>query len=169
MMYVFYLIGGLTIAATVAAMSLRRAVHCVLALAMGLIGVACIYLLLGAQFVGLTQMMVYVGAVAILAVFAIMTTQKSDSVEERNASTMSVWKVVSGVGTAVGVLVILVRVIASAPFGAGAGSAPSVSVAQIGTALMSTYALPLEVIGLLLTAAFVGAVIVAMPEPRRRS
>ena len=70
----FIILAALTIAGTAAAMLLRNAIHCVLALTLGLAGLAAIYLKLGAQFVGFTQVLVYVGAVAILAVFAIMLT-----------------------------------------------------------------------------------------------
>ena len=70
----FLILAVITVAGTAAAMGLRNAVHCVLALTVGFVGIAAIYLQLDAQFVGLTQIMVYVGAVAILAVFAIMMT-----------------------------------------------------------------------------------------------
>src|SRR5271154_5044281 len=70
----FLILAAITVAGTAAAMGMRSAVHCVLALTVGFVGVAALYLQLDAQFVGLTQIMVYVGAVAILAVFAIMMT-----------------------------------------------------------------------------------------------
>jgi len=77
----FFILAILTVAGTAAAMGMRNAVHCVLALTLGFAGVAAIYLQLDAQFVGLTQIMVYVGAVAILAVFAIMMTHSPTSVK----------------------------------------------------------------------------------------
>src|SRR5580658_4712213 len=75
MTLVFLILAALTIAGTAAAMALRNPIHCILALTVGLVGLATLYLQLGAQFVGFTQVLVYVGAVAILAVFAIMMTQ----------------------------------------------------------------------------------------------
>src|SRR6201996_817379 len=77
MTLVFLILAALTIAGTAAAMTLRSAVHCVLALTIGLVGLAALYLQMGAQFVGFTQVLVYVGAVAILAVFAIMLTRST--------------------------------------------------------------------------------------------
>ena len=53
----FFILALLTVAGTAAAMGLRNAVHCVLALTLGFAGVAAIYLQLDAQFVGLTQIM----------------------------------------------------------------------------------------------------------------
>ena len=77
---VFAIIAVVTIAAAVAAMSLRNLVHCALALAVAFAGIAAAYLQLGAQFVGFTQLLVYVGAVAIFAelgVWLMMLTPRS--------------------------------------------------------------------------------------------
>ena len=68
--------GSLLYSGMAAAMSLRNLVHCVLSLALGFAGLAALYLHLGAQFIGFTQILVYVGAVSILAVFVIMMTQR---------------------------------------------------------------------------------------------
>src|SRR5579871_3264143 len=76
----FLILAALTTAGMAAAMGLRNLVHCVLALTLGFAGLAALYLQLGAQFVGFTQILVYVGAVAILAVFAIMMTQSGGAV-----------------------------------------------------------------------------------------
>ena len=78
----FLILAAITIAGTVAAMALRNLVHCVLALTLGFAGLSALYLQLGAQFVGLTQILVYVGAVAILAVFVIMMTQHPTQTSE---------------------------------------------------------------------------------------
>ncbi len=75
----FLILAAIAVAGTAAAMALRNPIHCILALTAGLTAIAALYLQLGAQFVGLTQLMVYVGAVAILAVFAIMMTHRPSS------------------------------------------------------------------------------------------
>ncbi len=159
----FVLLAAMTLAGTAAAMTLRRAVHCVLGLTLGLVGVAGLYLELGAQFVGFTQVLVYVGAVAILAVFAIMTTASAEEEASRRVRRIT-GAIVSGGLIAGAVFGVLTWAIAKSGFGQWpATAAPDVSVQEIGNALMHGFALPLEVIGLLLTAALVGAVIVAMP------
>ena len=161
----FYILGAMTITGAAAAMSLRNIVHCVLALTIGFVGLALLFLQLGAQFVGFTQVLVYVGAVAILAVFVIMMTQSSELKDQRIASKN--WA--TGLIVAVAVFGVLARTICSSSFANAAISAPDTSVARIGTTLMHEYALPLEIVGLLLTAALIGAVIVAMPEKRGES
>ena len=74
----FAIIAVLTLASAVAAMSLRNLVHCALALTVTFAGLAAFYLQLDAQFVGFAQILVYVGAVAILIVFAILLTRGSE-------------------------------------------------------------------------------------------
>ena len=78
----FAIIAVLTIAAAVAAMSLRNLVHCALAVVVTLAGLATLYLQLNAQFVGFAQILVYVGAVAILVVFAILLTRGGEAPEK---------------------------------------------------------------------------------------
>src|SRR5213593_3151622 len=78
----FAIIAVLTIAAAVAAMCLRHLVHCALALTVAFAGLAAFYLQLDAQFVGLAQMLVYIGAVAILIVFAILLTRGSEAPQQ---------------------------------------------------------------------------------------
>jgi len=69
----------LTLVGAVAAMSLRNLVHCALALTVAFAGLAALYLQLDAQFVGFAQVLVYIGAVAILIVFAILLTRGSET------------------------------------------------------------------------------------------
>jgi NADH-quinone oxidoreductase subunit J len=155
----FMILALLTVAGMAAAMGLRNAVHCVLALTIGFAGVAALYLQLGAQFVGLTQIMVYVGAVAILAVFAIMMTHSPEPMKQPAFS--SQWFVGSIV--AASVFAVLARAIcSSAAFSHVLPTQPEVTVQQIGDALMHHFVLPLEIMGLLLTAALIGAVVIAM-------
>jgi NADH:ubiquinone oxidoreductase subunit 6 (subunit J) len=163
---VFAIIAAVTIAAAVAAMSLRNLIHCALALAVAFVGIAAAYLQLGAQFVGFTQVLVYVGAVAILVVFAILLTRGSESPQQSVLS--SGW--LAGIVVTVVVLGVLVfAIVKSSVIQAAAPPAqPVATVRQIGEALMNKFVLPLEVVGLLLTAALIGAVIIAMKEEGKK-
>jgi NADH-quinone oxidoreductase subunit J len=159
----FLLLAAITIIGTAAAMSLKNLVHCVLALSLGLVGLAALYMQLGAQFVGFTQILVYVGAVAILAAFVIMMTRSANPTLTNAASSFR------ASGALIAALVFAVLAWATIS-GTSAQpiltAAPEGSVGQIGTALMHRFVLPLEVIGLLLTAALIGAGILAMDEHR---
>lgn len=161
---VFAIIAMLTIASAVAAVSLRNLVHCALALVVTFLGLAATYLQLNAQFVGFAQILVYVGAVAILIVFAILLTRSGDTPQQSVVS--KGW--ISGIAVAVAVLGALVWAINnSAIMKPGIPPQPEATVKQIGNALMTQYVLPLEVIGLLLTAALIGAVIIAMKDEQK--
>jgi len=158
----FAIIAVLTIASAVAAMTLRDLVHCALSLTVTFAGLAAFYLQLDAQFVGFAQILVYIGAVAILIVFAVLLTRGSEPPLRSIFS--SGWTV--GVGIAVVVFGVLSRMILSSRLAEPREipPTPEATVLQIGDQLMSRYVLPLEVVGVLLTAALIGAVIIALRE-----
>jgi NADH:ubiquinone oxidoreductase subunit 6 (subunit J) len=161
MTWAFIIIGGLTLASAVAAMSLRSLVHCALMLMVAFAGLAVFYLQLGAQFVGFAQILIYIGAVAILIVFAILLTRSDEPSRRSRFSSAGA----AGVGIAAIVFGLLSGLILSS----GAvrheiRPPPVATVRQIGDQLMTRFILPLEVIGLLLTAALIGAVIIAMHQ-----
>jgi NADH-quinone oxidoreductase subunit J len=159
----FVLTAALTIAGAVAAAVLKNLVHCALSLTVTFAGLALLYLQLDAQFAGFAQILVYIGAVAILVVFAILLTRGAGVPEYRVFS--SSWLV--GLVIAAATFALLAwAVIKSLPEQVAASAAPAVTVQSIGAALMSSYVLPLEIVAVLLTVALIGAVIVAMPEYR---
>lgn len=145
-------------------MTLQRLVHCALALTVAFAGLAALYLNLGAEFAGLAQLLVYVGAIAILIVFAILLTRGTEETGETRFSP-------AGAGGAVIALAVF-AVLAWAVTTSNAArltavpAAPEASMRAIGQALMQRYVLPLEVIALMLTAAMIGAVILALREKR---
>jgi NADH-quinone oxidoreductase subunit J len=165
MSIVFYCIAGLSVAGALAAVLLKNTVHCALALTLAFAGLALLFLELDAQFAGFAQILIYIGAVAILVVFAILLTRGSetpqDTVYSRNP--------IAGLATAAAIFAVLGWAILHStqalPGPGGTPSAkPQVTVMDIGNALMGRYVLPLEIVALLLTAALIGAVIVAMHE-----
>jgi NADH-quinone oxidoreductase subunit J len=160
----FLILAIMTLAGGVAAMTLRRLVHCALALTIAFAGLAALYLNLGAEFAGLAQLLVYVGAIAILIVFAILLTRGGEEADGKRFSPAGV----AGFLLALAVFGVLAwAVITSSVANPGSvPSAPQASVRAIGEALMQQYVLPLEVIALMLTAAMIGAVILALREKR---
>ncbi len=135
--------------------------HCALALTVAFLGLAFLFLQLDAQFAGFAQILVYIGAVAILVVFAILLTRASELPKEGVFS--KTWLV--GLAVAAGVFAVLAwAVLQAGPWLPNEAAAPQVTVNEIGEALMGRYVLPLEIVALLLTAALIGAVIVAMHE-----
>jgi len=167
----FLIVGALTVGSAVAAMALRNLVHCALCLVVTFVGLAALYLQLNAEFVGLVQILVYIGAVSILIVFAILLTRGTDPASPAPISTATPW----AISIAVAALVVMVGAIQQSGSLARPSADPpvagearvsdvSVPVKALGQRLMEEYVVPLEVMGLLLTAAMIGAVIIALPE-----
>ena len=161
----FILLALITLAGAVGAMSQRHLVHCAICLVVALGGLAALFIQLDAEFVGLAQILVYIGAVAILIVFAILLTRSSET--PREPVVTSSW--ILGVGIAIltfgslAAAVLSSEVVRSrAP--ASPDVAADITVQRIGEKLMTDHVLPLELIALLLTAALIGAVIIAMRE-----
>ena len=158
----FLILAAVTLVGASAAMLFRGLVHCALALAVAFAGIGTLYLSLGAQFLGLAQLLVYVGAIAVLIVFVILLTRGGDS--DSPPLSAARWPI-TGLLVAFAVFAVLAwAVLHSFAIHSAAGPAPQATIRQLGTALMDSYVLPLEVIGLMLTAALIGAVIVAMKE-----
>jgi NADH-quinone oxidoreductase subunit J len=161
MTFGFGILATLAVVAAVAAMSLRNLIHCVLALVAAFGALAGLFLLLGAEFIGFAQILVYVGAVSILMVFAVLLTRSQGVVVRQSKGGGAFWGVGVGLlvaGTLVAVLCLGGRFSGAKP------SAHQATVKQLGMQLMTDYVLPLQVIGLLLTAALLGAVILAMTD-----
>lgn len=165
MSIVFYVIAGLSVAGALAAVLLKNTVHCALALTLAFAGLALLFLELDAQFAGFAQILVYIGAVAILVVFAILLTRGSETPQDTVLSRNPL----VGLVTAAAIFAVLGWAVLhsslSLPGPGGTPAAkPQVTVMDIGNALMGRYVLPLEIVALLLTAALIGAVIVAIHE-----
>ena len=157
----FVILAGLTLISAVAAMSLRNLVHCALSLVVTFAGLAGLFLQLDAEFVGFAQILVYVGAVAILIVFAILLTRGAEPGSPAPVATAPWW----GVLIASAVFATLAgAVITSAVTHRPEVPRPEATVQQIGGRLLHEYVVPLEAVGLLLTAAMIGAVILALRE-----
>jgi len=152
-----------------AAMSLRKLVHCALCLTVTFAGLAALYLQLGAEFVGFAQILVYIGAVAILIVFAILLTRSSDSAPPAPIVSPAWWVGLAVAGAVFLCLALTIKSSNAVP--KWSTLPPDITVKMIGAQLLDrpeskpdSYVLPLLVTGVLLTAALIGAVLIALPE-----
>ena len=155
----FIIITVLTLSAALAAATLPKLIHAALSFAVAFVGVAAFYFLLGAEFVGLVQVFVYIGAVAVLIVFTILLTRR-DAEKDRDFN----W---SGVVIALAVFGGLLWSILKTPtLAIAAPKIEPLTVKRIGETLMTDYIWPLQCVGLVLTAALIGALILVMEEKR---
>jgi NADH-quinone oxidoreductase subunit J len=153
----FVLVAILTLVAALGAATLQKLMHATLSFAAALVGVAALFFLLGAEFVGLVLIFVYIGAVAVLIVFTILLTRRD---VEKNR----------GVNWGGAILAVAVfgglswAVFRTQSVAIVAPHIRVLTVKRIGEALMTGYVWPLQCVGLLLTAALIGALVLVMEE-----
>ena len=155
----FLVIAIITLLGALAAATLRKLIHAALCLVIAFVGVAAYFFLLGAEFVGLVQVFVYVGAVAVLIVFTILLTRR-----EVNGIRGINW------GGAIVALAVfgglLWTILKTKSLAIPAPEIEALTVKQIGETLMTNYVWPLQCVGLILTVALVGALVLVMEEKR---
>jgi NADH-quinone oxidoreductase subunit J len=155
----FVIIAVFMLAGALAAAALPRLIHAALSLVIAFVGVAAYFFLLGAEFVGLVQVFVYVGAVAVLIVFTILLTRR-EVTGERGVN----W---GGAVVALAVFAgLLWTILKTKSLALPAPQIEPLTVKQIGEALMTNYVWPLQCVGLVLTAALIGALVLVMEEKR---
>lgn len=163
---IFLIVAGVTLASALLVVTTRNLVHAALWLVATLFGVAIIYTILNAGFIAVVQVVVYIGAIAILFIFAVMLTRRDmrDTGPQMNKS----WW--AGALVAVFTFAGLVFLLSGwSGFSKTAAQLPAEfdAISLLGEALVSpnAYVLPFEVASVLLLAALVGAVYVAF-NPR---
>ena len=155
----FLIIAIVTLSGAFAAATLRKLIHAALCLVIAFVGVAAYFFLLGAEFVGLVQVFVYVGAVAVLIVFTILLTRR-----EVNGTRGINW------GGAIVALAVfgglLWTILKTKSLAIPAPQIEPLTVKRIGEVLMTDFVWPLQCVGLVLTAALIGALVLVMEEKR---
>ena len=155
----FVLLSILTLGAALAAATLQKLMHATLSFALTFVGVAALFFLLGAEFVGLVLVFVYIGAVAVLIVFTILLTRR-DVEKEGGVNWGGALLAVAVFGGLMWMILKTSSVAVVAP------EIRTLTVKRIGEALMTSYVWPLQCVGLLLTAALIGALVLVMEEKR---
>jgi NADH-quinone oxidoreductase subunit J len=152
-------VGGAALVAFV-----RNILYSALGLLAALLGAGSLYVLLSADFVAITQLLVYVGGVLVLVLFAVMLTNRITEVTVSNRS-VGLW---GGLLLLVAMAPVLVAVAVATPWNAAREPGPlaplAPTTAAIGDALLTRWLLPFEVASLILLATLVGAVVIARKE-----
>ena len=159
---VFLIVALITLYAALEVVTTNNLIHAALWLIVTLLGVAAIFVLLNATFLAVVQVMVYIGAIAILMIFAIMLTRNVGKAEEvqvnKNWPVAALFGFLMFAGLAV-ILIFSGRGNATMPFMTDSGEIVNI----LGQALVSPngYVLPFELASVLLLAALIGAIVVA--------
>ncbi len=153
----FWLMTLCAIGGGVGVVTSRNLFHSALYLILSLFGVTGYYILLSAGFLAVVQLMVYVGAVAILILFAIMFSRQMMAHTKTQANHQWWLSLPAAL-----ILFVLLLVVVNAVDWPVSGTEPAGdTVLQLGQAFLGSYLIPFEVIGILLSAALVGAIILA--------
>lgn len=158
---IFYLLGLVTVAATVLAITRSNLVHAVVYLVLSFFGTALLFYLLGAPFLALLEIIIYAGSIMVLFLFIIMTLQLGEG-RKRGWAALRPWLPALVLGAAA--LSCAVFLITMAP-GSAVGLMPATaSPLEFGRALFQQHWFAVEVASFLLLAALVGALYLGRRE-----
>ena len=151
---------ALTLGSAAVALWLRRLIRSVLLFVISWAGIAAFFLWAGAEFLAFAQVLVYIGAVSMVTLFAVLLTRRPDQpdlVIEPPARS----RAAAGVTIGACVAAVLIPAIVATDFPATPAGAPAFSVRQLGLDLMEQHGVTLLIVGLILTVALLGAVVLA--------
>ena len=158
MVIAFWSLAGLTLGSAAMIILVRNLLHAVLFLILSFVGIAGLYITLSADFVAVTQVLIYAGAIAVLMIFAVMLTPRSSRDNAGNFLQLPAL-LLSGLVIAGITFVVLEtdwREAGRGPFDSTA--------AAIGEALLTPFVLPFEIASVLLVVAMVGAIVLVRED-----
>jgi NADH-quinone oxidoreductase subunit J len=162
----FYLFAALIVGAAIAVVTTKNVVRAALYLVTVFVGVVAQYLLLAAEFVAVTQILVYIGAIMVLMLFGIMLTRAR--IGRDVDLTQDTWWL--GLITAVGLCAVMGYALIDAfedtplPQDTRIDDVAGSNSATLSDAIFSQYLIPFEVVSVLLLAALVGAIVLARKD-----
>jgi NAD(P)H-quinone oxidoreductase subunit 6 len=157
---VFYLVAIITVGSAIVVAFSRNIIYSAFSLLGTFAGVAGLYIFLGADFVAAVQLLIYVGGILILILFAVMLTHRISDVEITNRATGRIPAVIiTGV-----FLVLLLQTVRDTPWVKVKEVLYQPTTAKIGDLFLQTYLLPFELASLVLLAAMIGAVVISRKE-----
>ena len=163
----FYVFAAASVMSAVGVISIKNPVHAALLLVLTFFSVACTWILVGAEFLGIALILVYVGAVMVLFLFVVMMLDVDVTpLREGFVRYLPIGLLVAVVMLAEMLTLIGIRFMVAAPFTADAAAAASIpNTTWLARALFTDFMLPFEVAAVILTIAVVAAVMLTL---RRR-
>jgi NADH:ubiquinone oxidoreductase subunit 6 (subunit J) len=156
------IIALLTIAVAAVAMTLRNLIHSALLLIGSWAGIAAFYLWAGAEFAAFAQVLVYVGAVSMVVLFAVLLTRHSRA--DLEVAPDAIGRGMAAMLAGGAVFGVLCGAVFSTRLGVSPSPAPAAPVRELGKQLMGAHAASLLVVGVILTVALLGAVVIASTD-----
>jgi NADH-quinone oxidoreductase subunit J len=160
---IFYVFAVITLGAAGIVVFSKNIVHSAFALLFAFFGVAGLYVLLMADFLAITQLMIYVGGILVLVLFGVMLTQRHIDVDIKSG-TIQVLPALIIVSALAGTLVGMFWM---TNWRSGAAPPAELTTApKIGELLLTNYLLPFEIASVVLLVALIGAAMIARREKR---
>lgn len=159
---VFYLVAAFTVVSALGVALSNHIMYSAFSLMGTLLGVAATFVMLGADFLGVVQLLVYVGGILVLTIFAVMLTHR---IADVHVSNRAVGRPLAAV-LVLGMVAWMIRVATAASWVVHEPGAPAPTTYGIGTAFLTDYVLPYEIASLVLLVALIGAVVVSRKEIR---
>jgi NADH-quinone oxidoreductase subunit J len=156
----FWILASIMVVAGLLVVTMKDIIRCGLAMIVCFGSLAGIYVLMGAPLIGAAQVIVYIGAISVLILFAIMLTQTKDAPSRLVFQT----QVGPAAIAAVVIAVIIALSVAATDWGASAERIIA-GASLVATVLFTDFVLPFEIVSVLLLAAVVGGVFLAKREP----
>ena len=159
---VFYLLAAMTVGSAILVAILPNIIYSAVALLFTFAGVAGLYVLTSADFLAATQILVYVGGILVLIMFAVFLSSRISTVKLSNPGRFRL----PAAAVCLGLFGVLSYAAVSTPFPVKPVLSYQATTAEIGELLMTRYLLPFEVASVLLLAALIGAALLSRPEGR---
>lgn len=162
---IFYMLAALTLVSGVFAVGTRQIFRAAIFLLFSLIGVAGLYFWMQYEFIAAVQIVVYVGGITVLIIFSIFLTQQAGEKMPRQKIGRQIF---SALAAFCGFFLVMLQVYQHS-FTGTVNPAIDPNVTNIGNQMLAMknggYALPFEVVSMLLLAALVGCIVIAMKAP----
>jgi NAD(P)H-quinone oxidoreductase subunit 6 len=156
----FYVLAAVTVAGAAGTALSRNILYSAFGLLMALLGAGALYVLLSADFVAVTQLLIYIGGVLVLILFAVMLTSRITEVNVSNSS----FGLFGGFLLFVAGAPVLLAVAVITPWNVVTPAALAPTTQAIGDAFLTRWLLPFEVASLVLLSTLIGAVVIARKE-----
>ena len=153
---IFWVFAAVTVGSAAVVVFARSLIYSAFALLFTFFGVAGLYLMLGADFLAATQLLIYVGGILVLLLFGVMLTHKIYDLDLRSEVT----QVFPGLIVAAVLFLILTITAVRTPWAAGTGRAPAPTTEEIGGLFLGQYLMPFWAASILLLVALIGAAMI---------
>lgn len=156
----FFCLAFMTIVSSLMVVSSKNIFHSAIFLILAFFGVAGLFVLLEAPFLAAAQVLIYVGAIAILLIFGVMLTARIADARLRHVNE----QVPTGLAISLGLLVIMLYSLWNTPIPVSSAAPTGIAGHTLGRLFLTTFVLPFEIVSVLLLAALIAALVIAKKD-----